>query len=224
MFEFWSRLIERRPRLLAALIAGLSALAVLATAGLEFDDVARGIFRTDDEDFARLEELFEDFGSDDLDCLVLLELTDAVEADEDWFSARRAASLRELSLRAEALNEVDSVLALDRVLDFSDGPLPRSLLPSASADAESGRLASQVERCWQSWPPARFAWSHEPAVPTLVLPAPKRRFSSEARRWGLPTEPGWSPGMFGGGGGGVLCSGKYGRPSVPQFGSFGGHE
>jgi len=144
LFELWSQLIERRPRLLGALIAGLSALAVLAAAGLEFDDVARGIFRTEDEDFARLEELFEDFGSDDLDCLVLLELTDAVEADEDWFSARRAASLRELSLRAEALSEVDSVLALDRVLDFSDGPLPRSLLPSASADAERRERAREL--------------------------------------------------------------------------------
>lgn len=144
MSELWSRLIARHPRVLSALIAALSALAAWAALGLEFDDVARGIFRTKDAEFERLEQLFVEFGSDDLDCLLLLELTDAAPAGTDWFTREHAQSLRSFTAALEAVPRLGEVLALDRVPLFDGGLVPRTLLPGAQAEEPERQRAREL--------------------------------------------------------------------------------
>jgi predicted RND superfamily exporter protein len=63
-----------RNRVLIALIAVVfSSLAGYGITFLEIDDTPRNLFAAQDDDFRQLERLFQDFGSDDNDCVVVLE-------------------------------------------------------------------------------------------------------------------------------------------------------
>ena len=57
-------------------LGGVVVMTIAAGVGLprrRFDDRPRGVFKANDEAHALLEEVFADFGSDDNDCVLVVE-------------------------------------------------------------------------------------------------------------------------------------------------------
>jgi len=73
VFRQLSEAFDAHRALVAAFVAAATAVASYGVYRLEYDDVPRATFRSDDTDFVRLEEAFRDFGADDLDCVFLVE-------------------------------------------------------------------------------------------------------------------------------------------------------
>ena len=97
-------LLRYRLRVVLALVA-VSAVAIFGLTRSSFDDQPRGVFRADDEEFQLLEELFEQFGSDENDCILL------VSADP-LFERSRVAALRQLVARVEKVEGVQEVVSI----------------------------------------------------------------------------------------------------------------
>ena len=108
-------------------LAALTALALAGLVRLEFEDRPRAIFRAGDEDYARLEQVFRDFGSDDGDAVVVLEA-------DDWFTPESVALLRDLRERLVPLPGVISVISFDTLPVLDAGFLPRPLVPGGTPD------------------------------------------------------------------------------------------
>ncbi len=129
----------RHRLLLLGLVAAMTAVGVFGLTRLGFDDLPLNIFRTDQSDFALLEELFADFGSDDRDCVIV------VESDQ-LFSPRGVTLLRQLADQISKIDAVESVQSIDDVAavvtSFDATFLVRpaggsgSILPTASAAPE----------------------------------------------------------------------------------------
>ncbi len=98
---------------------------------LGFDDVPRSVFKTNDDQFRQLDELFADFGSDDSDCLVVLEPAQ----NADLFTPAGVAAIRRVVAAAQAIPGVASVRSLADVVLFDQGLESRSLLPADGAPA-----------------------------------------------------------------------------------------
>lgn len=113
---------ERRRPAVAALLAVITAVALFGLTRATYDDVPRSMFRADDEDFARLDEVFAEFGTDDNDCLIVLEA-------DDWFRPGAIEALRAIVADARAVDGVEGVTSL---LDLPAADLasgPRMLIP-----------------------------------------------------------------------------------------------
>ena len=132
-------LFERRMFLFVVFVVAASGLAAHGLSRLSFNDVRREIFASDDEGYARLLELYEEFGSDDNDLLVVLECA-------DWFTPETAGALHALHEELEALGSVEGVFSMARVPDFSGGLLPRPLVPRPGAPAERYDEAREASR------------------------------------------------------------------------------
>ena len=78
--------------------------------------------------------MFEDFGSDDNDCVLV------IEAD-DVFSPSAVRVLRAIVTDLRGIEGVESVHSLADAVTFADGPLPRMLLPAADASPEAYETA-----------------------------------------------------------------------------------
>ena len=76
LFQRLSELFDAHRRALAVAIGLVTATALWGLSRLEYDDVPRLTFRSHDADFARLEEVFQQFGADDVDCVLLVEADD----------------------------------------------------------------------------------------------------------------------------------------------------
>ena len=121
-----ARLFLRHARALTALVLGACVLAGWGGSRLEVDDQPTSIIRSDDAAFAQMEQVFEQFGSDDGACLLLLE-------GADPFSPAGVRGLRRL---VDALEELDGVVTgAVSLLDMrTRAGLP--LLPVADASPE----------------------------------------------------------------------------------------
>jgi predicted RND superfamily exporter protein len=126
--EFFLR--SRRAVVLFVLVT--SAIAAWGLSRTEFDDVPRSIFASDDEGYAQLLELYDEFGTDDGDALLLLEA-------EDWFRPERLELLRRAVSEAAGLPGVEDVVWFGDLPVFADGPLPRPLLLADDVDLEAAR-------------------------------------------------------------------------------------
>ncbi len=120
----------RLPTVLFVLLA--SVLAVVGVTRLRVDDVPRELFASDDDGFALLLQLYEDFGADDNDLLLLCE-------SEDWFAPGRFEVVSELVARARAVSGVEAVVWAGSVPVFDGGLFPRPLETLVRADAERAR-------------------------------------------------------------------------------------
>ena len=107
-------------------VSSLSVAAAVGLARLRIDDVPRSFFQSDDADHARLLQLYEDFGSDDNDVVLVLEA-------EDWFLPESARYLRALVEASKEVVGIERVLALSEVLDLRRLP-PRSVFPTEQAE------------------------------------------------------------------------------------------
>ncbi|MBX7168556.1 MAG: MMPL family transporter [Pirellulales bacterium] len=122
--------------LLALLVVGVTACAVVGVSRLSFDDSPLNIFRTEKADFALLQDVFDDFGSDDRECVVVVE-------SPRLFTPEGIAALRRLIAEFKAQPVVDAVRSMDDVVLVRPGELlPTSLLPrpdAPQADYERAR-------------------------------------------------------------------------------------
>jgi len=123
--------------ILAGLVAALTLVAILGTTRLGFDDLPMNVFKTDQADFELLQTLFNDFGSDDGDCIIL------VESDQ-LFSPRGAELLRELTDKLEQVPGVEAVRSLADVTVIRPGGSLGSLLPSPGDPADQYEAAKQL--------------------------------------------------------------------------------
>lgn len=126
IFAWLSEWFGRRRPLVALIIVAMTAWALAGTRRLQFDDVPRSVFQSDSEEFVWLNRLFADFGSDDNDCLIVVE-------SRELFTPRGVAAIRELVRGVRAIPGIDSVRSLADVAVFSPDKPAHSLLPSAGA-------------------------------------------------------------------------------------------
>ena len=115
-------------RLSVAVAVGVvTALAVFGASRLGFDDNPRAVFRSDDEDFQLMEEVFEQFGTDDNLCFLIVH-------SEALFSRRSLDDLRRLTRDAGAVQGVESSMSLtdERLL----------LVPADVKNADGDSLAT----------------------------------------------------------------------------------
>ena len=110
-----------RPAVAVFLISA-TVLAAVGITRLGFDDVPRKVYQTQSEEFRTLDEFFEDFGSDEYDCLLVLE-------SEDFFTPEAIGTLRRLVGDVGAIDGVAVVHSMDEVWIFPNGAAPRKLLP-----------------------------------------------------------------------------------------------
>jgi len=125
-FDQLADAFARHRVLLAAVPVALTVAALVGVSWLTFDDVPRSVFKTSDADFLFLEQLFADFGSDDNDCLFVLQ-------SDDLFSPRALEAVRRIVAAVRTVDEVDSVRSIADVVLVRPGELPRSLLPPLGA-------------------------------------------------------------------------------------------
>ena len=128
--------IRYRGALLGA-CGGITILAMAGLAQLRFQEEPRDIYRSDNDDFQRLEKVYRDFGADDNDCLIL------VEADE-LFTPAASGHLRGLVTQLSELEGVQRVLGLPHVVTFPGPALPRPLYPGPSASPETFEAARRA--------------------------------------------------------------------------------
>lgn len=128
-------------RVTALLVGAMSAAAVVGLVRLQFDDVPRTIFRSNDEDFARLEEAFDQFGADDSECVLLVEADDLYTPAGIVGLQRLTNSLREMPELAEVRSVCDLQVFAKRQVPRVFEPLSRTvptqpipLWPTANAD------------------------------------------------------------------------------------------
>lgn len=127
----------RRRWLLAAAVIVMTAIAGYGASRVEFDDVPRSVIKTEHGDFVYLEKLFDDFGSDDNDVVVLLEA-------DDIFAPEVVRTLRRIAAAAREVDGVQSVRSLEDVILIEPGSGPRSLLPDDGASAAEFSQARQA--------------------------------------------------------------------------------
>ncbi|MBX3422614.1 MAG: MMPL family transporter [Pirellulaceae bacterium] len=142
----WDELFQRLRWPLCVLLVLLTMAAIIGVLRLEFDDVPRSVFRTDDIEFDRLEEVFRNFGSDDNDCILVVQPASARNhsgaSSDDLFSPAAVTALRSLVGELKQLDGIDSVRSLTDVVTFTpQGGVGSLLPPEGTQDTEIYRAA-----------------------------------------------------------------------------------
>lgn len=109
---------------LAGVIVALTSIGLFGTTRLGFDDLPMNVFKTEQADFELLQTLFADFGSDDGECVIVVE-------GDPLFSPQGAELLRSLTTELRQVKGIEAVRSLADVAvlgpDGRWGPaLPRS--------------------------------------------------------------------------------------------------
>lgn len=116
----------RHRMLLVVFVATMTIAALVGLLRVGFDDLPLNIFKSDQADFELLQELFVDFGSDDGECIVV------VESDQ-LFSPQGVSLLRSLTEEISKIDQIESVRSMDDVVVVRpDRPL-ESILPKEGA-------------------------------------------------------------------------------------------
>ncbi|MBU0637430.1 MAG: MMPL family transporter [Planctomycetes bacterium] len=119
------RFVQNR-RLVAVVVLVVTVVALVGLSRLGIDDEPRGIFESRDAAHVYLEQVFADFGSDDNDCVLVVEA-------EDLFTPGALAAIRALVTEIGQIDGVEVVRSIADVVVFEKGALPRVLLPAADA-------------------------------------------------------------------------------------------
>jgi predicted RND superfamily exporter protein len=134
LMDFLSRTFSKRPSLFAGVAILFTFLAVWGISTVRFAESPRELFRSGDQSYSDLERLYEDFGSDDRDCVVLLE-------SKDLLSEETCAIIRSLDRELALIEGVEEVTSLAD-LSVTGSLIPKPLLPKEGAD-ERARLAAR---------------------------------------------------------------------------------
>ncbi len=114
-------------RSVAVVVAVVTVLAAWGTARVEFNDEPRTIFRRDDDEFARLEQMYADFGADDNDVLLVID-------GERLFTGPNLAAIREMVRQVAALPGVERVNSIFDIRRVGSNAIP--LVPNSASSAE----------------------------------------------------------------------------------------
>ncbi len=124
--------------LLTCFVVAMTAVAMLGLTRLGFDDQPTNIFKTSQADFELLEELFDDFGSDDNDCIILIE-------SDQLFSSRGVTLLKDLTSEFQKIDAIESVRSLTDIVVMRDfGFLPTPIVPAAESSDQQFATALQA--------------------------------------------------------------------------------
>lgn len=126
----------RHRLLLTGAVVALTLAAALGNVWLGFDDVPRSVFRSDDAKFALLEEVFRDFGSDDNDCILVVQPAAAREgrAASDLFTPAAVDALRSIVAALAQVDGVEQVRSLVDVVTIDPLGRTKPLLPPPDTD------------------------------------------------------------------------------------------
>eukprot|EP00913_Durusdinium_trenchii_P028335 g26563.t1 len=119
---------------IAGIAAAFTFLSGYGVTRVGFDDNPRAIFRTDDEDYRVMEEVFTQFGSDENDCYLIV-------GCDDLFSHETLSQFRRFVDELGRIDGVESVNSLidERLVTFKPTALgfaiPQPLLPPKGANA-----------------------------------------------------------------------------------------
>lgn len=150
------------------LVVVLTAAAAVGLMRLQFDDVPRSVFRIDDENFDRLESVFQNFGSDDNDCLLVVQpasaraVTDGqsdTSTGDHLFTPSAVSALRRVITELKKLEGFESVRSLQDVVTISSLGRMSSILP-----AEGEVTQEQLKQSRQA------AVTHPLALGQLISP------------------------------------------------------
>ncbi|MFP6619192.1 MAG: efflux RND transporter permease subunit [Pirellulaceae bacterium] len=134
--DSFANFLDRRRVGLAVVLVVFSGICAIGIGRLGFEDQPRGIFRTEDDSFQELERVFQQFGTDELNCMLLVE-------NEDLFVPRSIQALHEL------VENLDRVAGVEEIIGIADArllvatPWPHRLLPAGEITLEQAR---QVRR------------------------------------------------------------------------------
>lgn len=125
---------------------GLTIAVVLATIAslygitqLQYDDLPRTLFRSHDADFAMLEEVSQQFGADDVDCVLLVESADLFRPDD-------VVALQRLIDAAKQVPGIGAVQSLADIQAFPQRKVPRIFSAlSQAVPTESFSLLPQLD-------------------------------------------------------------------------------
>ena len=125
----FAQVFQHHTSWLVALLVGLTALSGVGLARLTIDDIPSSLFRSDDDQFRRLEEVWETFGSDDGDVLLLVQGQSMTQRAE-------GSALAELAQAAAAIDGVRVVVSPSTLVRRGPIGLPIPLWPQADASAD----------------------------------------------------------------------------------------
>lgn len=100
----YASFFARRPWLIGLIAIAMTIIASLGIPHVQVDDQPRNLFRADDEQSAYLEDLHRTFGSDDQDCLIVLDGPGLFTARGLEAVRAMAADLRELPSIAQVVS------------------------------------------------------------------------------------------------------------------------
>ncbi|MGD9647558.1 MAG: RND family transporter, partial [Pirellulales bacterium] len=152
-------LLTGHRRLVLLGVAVLSAVSLYGLTQLKFDDDPRNFFKTNDEQFRRLEQLFADFGSDDNDCVLVVEAPRI-------FDPATIAALDKLVTACREIEGVDQVLSLFDAR--RDGP-GRTMLPLIPKPGSAPSAYDRAEQRAMNNPLAAGQIISEDGRTTLVV-------------------------------------------------------
>jgi predicted RND superfamily exporter protein len=132
-----AKIIADQPRRILLVALAFTALAVVGVRQLRVDDVPRNIYTVESEEFAALQKLFDGFGSDDNECIVVL-------VADDWFQPSTAGTLREITGQIRRVPGVASVRSMVDAVVFPPGAPPRPLMPADGPTADWQRAATEA--------------------------------------------------------------------------------
>lgn len=128
-FNGFAEWFARHRMLLVVFVVTMTITAVVGLLRVGFDDLPLNIFKSDQADFELLQELFADFGSDDGECIVV------VESDQ-LFSPQGVKLLRALTEEISKIDQIESVRSMDDVVVVRPGRPLESILPKEDASPE----------------------------------------------------------------------------------------
>ncbi|MBL6832379.1 MAG: hypothetical protein ISQ70_13345 [Pirellulales bacterium] len=138
MFDWFAADITSHPRRWLLFVAMATAAAVVGASHLGFDDDPRALYMGDDQAFDQLRNLYEEFGADDQDILLVL-------TAEDVFSAEVMNVGRDLWLAAAEVEGVERVYSIYSLRRRGSRLIP--LIPRREAAperyAEAKRMAME---------------------------------------------------------------------------------
>ena len=122
-------LYQRQRWLLMVFVAVLTVVAARGYQDFGFDNEARGLFRTNDSAFDKLEEIFDQFRPDENDCLVVIEA-----GEGGFFNTSSIQQLRQLQQQLGQLPLVTSVVSPLSPEMIVCKELPQALIPAVSLE------------------------------------------------------------------------------------------
>ena len=122
-------LYQRQRWLLMVFVAVLTVVAARGYQDFGFDNEARGLFRTNDSAFDKLEEIFDQFRPDENDCLVVIEA-----GEGGFFNTSSIPQLRQLQQQLGQLPLVTSVVSPLSPEMIVCKELPQALIPAVSLE------------------------------------------------------------------------------------------